>query len=317
MLNLESLLAIGIIAAALTAAWTRKFLATGALVLANIFVHLLSALGRVVDITFQGQLVGRRSVIQHELGLHGDLLSQGEPVAFLQLVTSMFVHADFFHLLGNVIILLAFALPFEERIGHRAFLVMYLVSGLVGALAQTATSWGDPILLMGASGAVFGIIGAFAGTYPRLVLPLPLPLGFFMIFVRMRVMVAAAIFGGLQLLYLQFLSPFDNTAYMAHIGGLVGGLAVAGLYLRRRQANGPSPASGPLALNLEKMRPFAKTLAAQNALARLAMCSDEPVLAATWLEKFVEHGACPQGGPITLDKGHVVCPDGHRFDVRA
>ncbi len=315
MLSAVSLIAIAIIAVALGLAFARKFLATGALVMANLLVHVLSIFSGRVALTFNGETVGTRTVIQHELGLHGDWLAAGEPIAFLQLLTSMFVHADFWHLLGNLIILLAFALPFEERIGHRPFLALYLVAGFAGALTQLTTTWGLPILMIGASGAVFGIIGAFAGAYPRLVLPLPLPLGFFIIFVRMKVMTAALVFAGLQLLYLQFLSPFDNTAYLAHLGGLGAGLVLAATYVRTRRHGGAQPTK--VTIDVDKLRPFARNLSAQNALARLAMCMDEPELARAWMDKFVEHASCPEsGGPIRLDRGHIICPDGSKVDLR-
>ncbi len=315
MLSVVSLIAVAIIAAAIVLALTKRFLATGVLVVANLLVHVLSVFSGTVTLVRGQQVLGTRTVIQHELGLHGDLLAGGEPIAFLQMITSMFVHADFWHLLGNLIILLAFALPFEERVGHRPFLLMYLGSGIVGALAQLTTVWGQPILMIGASGAVFGIIGAFAGAFPRLVLPLPLPLGFFIIFVRMKVMTAALIFTGIQLLYLQFLSPFDNTAYLAHLGGLGAGLIIAATYIRTRRLR---PAGvQKVVIDVDRLRPFARNLSSQNALARLAMCMDEPELARAWMEKFIEHASCPDsGGPVRLDRGVLVCPDGSRIDLR-
>lgn len=316
MISAVSFLAIAVILAAVAMAYTRRFLAAGALVIANLVVHLLSIFGGSYIILHEGTPVGTRTVIQQELGLHGDLLAAGEPIAFLQLVTSMFVHANFFHLAGNLIILLAFALPFEERIGHRAFLGMYLLSGLAGAMAQLATTWGQPILLIGASGAVFGIIGAFAGSYPRLVLPLPIP-GPIILFVRMRVIMAALLFTALQFGLLYLSGGQDNTAYFAHIGGLAAGLVLAATYVRaRKPAASGQPAKATI--DLDRLRPFARSLPAQNALARLAMSMDEPVLAAAWMEKFLEHARCPQtDGPVGFDRGHLVCPDGQRIDVRA
>lgn len=320
MLNYESILALVVIVVALFAAVTKRFLATGALVVANFLVHLISVFGRGVDIyNASGEYLGTRTVIQQELGLHGNLLASGEPIAFLQLFTSMFVHADFFHLLGNVIVLLAFALPFEERVGHRPFLGIYILSGLLAAFAQMATIWGVPTVLMGASGAVFGVIGAFAGAYPNLVLPLPLPLGFIMIFVRMRVLVAAGVWAALQVV-LQFFSaynPGSNVAYFAHLGGLVAGLLLGVTYVRAAGKRKQKPAAEAI-LDINKLRPFARNLSAQNALSRLSMCIDDPQLAAIWGEKFLEHATCPgSGGPIRIDGGFVVCPDGSRHDVRA
>lgn len=320
MLSYISILAIVVILVALFAAVTKRFLATGALVVANFLVHILSAFGgRVELVNRAGEVVGSRSVIQHELGLHGDLLANFEPVAFLQLFTSMFVHADIWHLLGNVIVLLAFALPFEERIGHRPFLGIYLVSGLLAAAAQMTTLWGVPTVLMGASGAVFGIIGAFAGAYPNLVLPLPLPLGFIMIFVRMRVIVAAGVWSILQLVltYFSAYNPGDNTAYLAHLGGLVAGLILGTTYVRAAGKIAGAPAKEAV-LDLQKLRPFARSMWARNALEHLQSNMDDPQLAALWGEKFLEHANCTACNTrIRIEKGHAVCENDHRFDVRA
>lgn len=315
MISPVSILAIAVIVTAIGLAFTRRFLAAGALVVANIVVHLLSMFGGSYVIVRNGVPVGTRTVIQQELGLHGDLLAAGEPIAFLQLLTSMFVHADFFHILGNLIILLAFALPFEERVGHRPFLAMYLFSGLLGALAQVSTTWGQPIVMMGASGAVFGIIGAFAGAYPRLVLPLPIP-GPIIFFVRMKVITAALLFTALQFGFLALSGGQSSTAYFAHIGGLVAGLLLAVTFVRGRRLAGGAPQK--VTIDIDRLRPFARSLPAQNALARLASCMDEPQLARAWMEKFIDHARCPQtDGPVGMDKGFIVCPDGTRVDVRA
>ncbi len=327
MLSYASILVLAIIAGVLFFALTKRFLATGSLVVGNFLVHIINVFSGRVLVCDNGlecapdapteSILGARTVIQHELGLHGELLAAADPMGFLQLLTSMFVHADFLHLLGNVIVLLAFALPFEERIGHRPFLAIYLGTGVFAALAELAPSWGEPILLIGASGAVFGIIGAFAAAYPSLVLPLPLPLLYIMIFVRMRVIVAAGLMAAQQIL-LQWLSQYQpsNTAYLAHIGGLVAGIILGTTYVRhrRREASRPAPQA---VLDLQKLRPFATTLSAQNALARLGTVLDDPQLAQIWGEKFLEHASCPEsGGPIRIENGFVVCPDGKRIDVR-
>lgn len=305
MLSFVSLIAIAVIAVAIAAAWSRRFLATGALVMANVIIYVLTDFGPHVQ-------AGAFSVpvIHLELALWSPGLHAAEPIALLQLVTSMFVHADFFHLLGNLIVLLAFALPFEERIGHRAFLGLYLAAGLVGALSQVGAYWGDTMRLMGASGAVFGVIGAFAAIYPRLVVPLPLPLMFIMIFVRMRVMVGAAIFGGLQLLYLAFLSPFDNTAYMAHIGGLVGGLVIAAILIKVRGR--PEDRKEHVALQITDLGMFAPDAGTRRALKEMEANRDEPAIFQAWWERFWQGARDPETGQKVrpLGRGRIQREDG-------
>lgn len=309
-----SWIAVAIIVASLAVAFSGRFLASGALVLGNVLVHLLATFGPSYLVT-DGARSASISVIRWDLALHGDLLAAFDPLAFLQLLTHMFVHASFLHLLGNVIVLLAFALPFEERVGHRPFLAIYLISGLAAAFAQSATAWGEPIRMLGASGAVFGIIGAFAGAFPNLVLPLPLPLLYIMIFVRMRVIVAAAVFAGMQIVFQYLSGPGDTTAYFAHLGGLVAGLVLGRTYVRSRRASMGEQAKQKL--DLAHLTVFARDEATQTVHRRLYESLDEPDVLEAWLERFFRTARCPTcEAPVALHKHEVVCTHGHRFDMR-
>lgn len=87
---------------------------------------------------------------------------------YIGLLTHMFLHAGLSHLLGNLIVFWAFAPTLEDTLGSLHFLVLYLVWGLAGALAQTWVSWGETIPLVGASGAIAGVIGAYCVNYGAL-----------------------------------------------------------------------------------------------------------------------------------------------------
>lgn len=330
--HIYSFVALGVILVTIVMAWRGRFLAAGSMIIGNIVVHALAAFGPAYQVT--GAFGVRRvEVVKWDLGLHPDALAAADPWAFVQLLTHMFVHADILHLIGNLIILLAFALPFEERITPRLFTILYLLTGLVGALVQLIPMWGDTTLLIGASGAVFGIIGAFAGAYPNLVVPLPLPLGFFMIFVRMRVIIAAMVFAAQQVIFqaLSSYNPGDNTAYFAHLGGLVGGLVLAQVLVRNpmrttrtghvQPGSGPG-APGPVrphwhALDLDAMGRFATTPEARRALDQMRRNEDEPVVFEAWLERFLLTARSPDtGAGVALRKGELVSSRGERFDVR-
>lgn len=285
-MELVSWAAVAVIVMSFGLAIAKRVPAAGSLMLANVFVFAMSSFGP--------QMSAGRSVIQNDLALHGDWLANGDAIAYLQLVTSMFVHADFFHLVGNLIILFAFAFPFEERIGPVKFLGAYFGAGLLGTVAQVASSWGDPILLMGASGAVFGIIGAFAGAFPRLVLPLPLPLFIIMIFVRMRVIMAAAIFAAMQFILLFTVSRYDNTAYWAHLGGLAAGLALSPLF---RPGKTAAPKEVQAKISLEA---YATNPAAKNALVKMEASADLPDIYWAWAEKFVVHAETEEGKRLEI-----------------
>ncbi len=306
-----SLLAIALMLAAIALAWSRRFLAVGALAVANIVVYVMTLVGPQLA-THDGAL----AVVQAELGLYGPNVLEEPALAALQVFTSMFVHLNFFHLFGNLIILLAFGLPFEDRVGGRRFLLVYLLGGLVGTVAQVLVRWPEPMLLMGASGAIFGIIGGFAATYPNLIIPLPVPLFVITFFMRMRVWVGAAIFAAFQFLMIAFVVDpgAGGVAYFAHLGGLVGGILV-GLTLVKGQA--PAHRS-PVAVDLEALSPFARDNGTAAALSQMRSNHDEPQIFQAWLDRFFRTATCPECSHKVMPRHHgeIVCTQGHRFDVR-
>lgn len=128
------------------------------------------------------------------------------------LITHMFVHASFDHLLFNMLFLFFFGMELERRVGEAKFLQIYLLSGIVAALAQLAIA---PAGLVGASGALYGVLGCLAIIAPEIRV-----LIFFVIPLSIR---AAVVLFAL----VDFLSvgSADNIAHMAHIAGLLVGLA--------------------------------------------------------------------------------------------
>lgn len=312
VLSAVSLAAIAVMLGAVAVGWSRRFLAVGCLAIANVVVFALTAFGPTT------RLEGfELPTIQAELGAYTPNVVADPALFALQLFTSMFVHDGFAHLFGNLIVLLAFALPFEERIGHRRFLAVYLASGLVAALVQIAVQPGTG-LLMGASGAVAGVIGAFAATYPNLVVPLPVPLVIVMFFVRMRVWIGAILFLAMQLVLMSFsgANPFDNTAYFAHLGGLAAGILLGLTFVR-----GSVPSSAgrrPIAVDLGALSPFARDAGTTQALAQMKTNHDEPQIFQAWLDRFFRTASCPTCGHKVMPRHHgeIVCTQGHRFDVR-
>jgi membrane associated rhomboid family serine protease len=146
------------------------------------------------------------------------------------IVTSMFVHADLWHILGNMVTLYFFGTYLTTLVGETKFLAIYLLGGLVGGvlymLVALYAPWGNPdTSVIGASGAVFAIGGALAVLQPNLKVLL-----FFIIPMPLWV----AVIGGFVLLTLITVSAGLNIAWEAHLGGLVVGL-MAGLLLSRKK----------------------------------------------------------------------------------
>ncbi|KKB12503.1 hypothetical protein VE25_06965 [Devosia geojensis] len=147
------------------------------------------------------------------------------------LVTYAFLHADWMHMLTNMLFLWIFGDNIEDAMGHVKFLVFYLTCAVIAALAHLAFNLDANGPLVGASGAVAGVMGAYVLLYPharvfvlaRIVIPIPLPIpAFWMLGVWL----------GMQLFSL-VASPQAPVAWWAHLGGFLAGVVLAPLFKRR------------------------------------------------------------------------------------
>jgi membrane associated rhomboid family serine protease len=174
-----------------------------------------------------------------------DHLNQEHP-RLLALLTSLFLHADWLHLGFNMLFLWVFGNNIEERLGRIRFLPFFLVCGVVASLAQVLVDPDSQIPLIGASGAISGILGAYLVLYPKVrVWTVVLPL-FFLPF-KLPAWIWLLIYFALQLLYLgdDATAGGGGVAYMAHIGGFIAGAALIRPFLVGRGADPPpSPAVG-------------------------------------------------------------------------
>jgi membrane associated rhomboid family serine protease len=148
---------------------------------------------------------------------------------WVTILTAMFMHGSWSHIIGNMIFLWAFAPEIEDAMGRGRYLVFYLVGGLVAMLAQVAASPHSTVPNLGASGAIAAVMGAFIVTYPRDQIRTLL---FIFVFARIRFIPAALLIG------LWFISQLfhagavarvqtGGVAYLAHIGGFIFGAATA------------------------------------------------------------------------------------------
>lgn len=151
----------------------------------------------------------------------------------IALISSQFLHGNIFHLAGNMWFLYLFGNNIEDQLGHWKFLFFYLLCGVVAALAQVATSPTSLVPMVGASGAISGVMGAYLVRFPRARI---LSLVFLGIFIT-AIPIPSAIFLGLwiagQTVYAAMANPnLPGVAYLAHIGGFVIG-AIAMFLLSR------------------------------------------------------------------------------------
>ncbi len=167
----------------------------------------------------------RIETVQRELGP-----AQVSP--WITLVTSMFLHGGWMHFLGNMWFLYIFGDNVEDRFGHLGYSVMYLGTGVAAGVAHYVSATDSPIPTVGASGAIAGVMGAYALLYPhaRVLALLPIFIVFYTIVLPAPVFLAAWFL-------LQFISGIGalsggavgGVAWWAHIGGFVAGAAVAWL----------------------------------------------------------------------------------------
>ncbi len=152
------------------------------------------------------------------------------PAAFswVAVFTSMFVHGGLFHVGGNMLYLWIFGDNVEDRMGHGRFLVFYLLCGTAAALAQTITAPDSVVPMVGASGAIAGVMGAYFVLYPKSRIVTLLPLFFFFQIIE----VPAIYFLGFWFV-MQFLSGVGSlgnaatggVAFWAHVAGFLAGLS--------------------------------------------------------------------------------------------
>lgn len=148
------------------------------------------------------------------------------------LFTSMFLHGGWAHLIGNLWFLWIFGNNVEDSMGHLRFLAFYLITGLAAALAHVLTDPGSTVPMVGASGAISGIMGAYVALYPRARV---YTLFFFFVFVRVIPLPAWLMLGYWMLIQIAgsastALGGGGGVAYAAHIGGFVAGLVLVFLF---------------------------------------------------------------------------------------
>ena len=148
---------------------------------------------------------------------------------WITILTAMFMHGSWSHIIGNMIFLWAFAPEIEDAMGQGRYLVFYLLGGLVAMLAQVAANPHSTVPNLGASGAIAAVMGAFMVTYPRDQIKSVL---FIFVFARVTFIPAALLIGVWFISQLFHAGAVAHTqtggvAYLAHVGGFIFGAVTA------------------------------------------------------------------------------------------
>ena len=154
------------------------------------------------------------------------------PPAFT-LLSSMFLHGGWMHLIGNMLYLWIFGNNVEDAMGHVRFVVFYVLCGIAAALAQTAADPASTVPMVGASGAIGGVLGAYLVLHPQARVLVLIPLGFFTRLIYVPAFLVLGLWFVLQFLSAPMKQEGGGVAYWAHIGGFVAGAALIFPFKRR------------------------------------------------------------------------------------
>ena len=203
---------------------------TVGLILANclVFYHQLT-----LSLPAGQRFVFEWGAIPYQI-IHGEILSgRGLVPPFVTLFSSMFLHGGFMHLIGNMLYLWIFGNNIEDTLGHFRFLTFYLLAGLSAALIQVLSDPQSTTPMIGASGAVAGVLGAYLLLFPQARI---LTLMFIFFFIRMIRVPALVVLGFWFLMQLLGVTSGAETgvAFFAHIGGFVAGLVMIKVFQPRR-----------------------------------------------------------------------------------
>lgn len=237
-----------------------------------------------------------------DLGFSPRYLFTGEKI--YTIITSMYLHVDFVHLLFNMIFLVFIGLLLEEKIGTLRYGIIYYVTGVAAAVTYSFTSGllQASVIIVGASGGLFGILGAYARLYPNdkfAFIPFPYPIPIYTwAFIFLLIAIVATIVPGICF--------FGRIAHLAHVGGLFAGLAIA-----------------PLVMKIEAKEQKKMTKVDYEALEEIVLSEedkallekikkeDEPEIRDAWLEHFLAKAKCPKcGRKLELKGRNLKCDCG-------
>jgi membrane associated rhomboid family serine protease len=194
---------------------------TGAIILVNIVVFLL-------ELTRGDAFVTQWSAIPAQIvSGHG----------WITILTAMFMHGSWSHIIGNMIFLWAFSPEIEDAMGRLRFLTFYITGGVIAMLAQILADPHSTVPNLGASGAIAAVMGAFIVTYPRDRIKSVL---FIFVFFRVTFIPAAILIGFwfvTQLVHAGAIAQVQTggVAYLAHVGGFIFGAVTARLFETQRE----------------------------------------------------------------------------------
>nr|WP_152946759.1 rhomboid family intramembrane serine protease [Desulfofundulus thermobenzoicus] len=171
------------------------------------------------------------------------VLAMGAPVEplLIPFITSMFLHGGWVHVLGNMLYLWIFGDNVEDRLGHFRYLLFYLLAGMAGSLAHVITNPTSPVPVVGASGAIAGVLGAYFITFRHSRVLALVPIFFFLTIMEIPAVIFLALWFVIQLFNgaASLGGAVNPVAWWAHIGGFVIGMILIKLMAPRPRYDYP------------------------------------------------------------------------------
>ncbi|UCE35931.1 MAG: rhomboid family intramembrane serine protease [Thermoplasmata archaeon] len=281
-----SIVVVIFIIAGLYYTYRAKAYLTHTLVLVNIIIFMMTYF--VSDIIL-------------DLGFRPEYLFTGEKI--YTVITSMYLHSGVLHLFFNMIFLIFIGLLFEEKIGTLRFGIIYYVTGFAAVVTFSFTSGflRPEVIVVGASGGLYGILGAYARLYPDdrfAFIPFPYPLPIYTwAFIFLLIAIVATFVPGIC---------FGPIAHLAHVGGLFAGLAVSPLVMKIKGKEKERVTK----IDYNVFDVLAQTDSDKELLEKIKN-EDEPEVRIAWLEHFLSKAKCPQcGGILQVEKRKLKCTCG-------
>ncbi|HXI83329.1 MAG TPA: rhomboid family intramembrane serine protease [Verrucomicrobiae bacterium] len=165
-----------------------------------------------------------------------NLTQAPSPNSYRTIFTSMFLHGGWMHIIGNMLYLWIFGKNVEDSIGHFKFILFYLLCGIAAAAAQVAISPDSTVPMIGASGAISGVLGAYLLLFPRARVLILFPIWIFWRLFYVPAFLMLILWFGMQLLSGLAVLSMDvggGVAFWAHVGGFVAGMLLIPIFKKR------------------------------------------------------------------------------------
>lgn len=240
-----------------------------------------------------------------------------QPWMLYTLVTSMFVHSGIYHLVFNIVALIMIGMILEDRIGTYRYAIIFFTSGIFATFFFSIFSPNPYALLIGASGAFCGVLGAFTRLYPKQKVRMFM---FFLLLPALPMYIIALLFLGLETAFAamggfnlvgQITGTEGQVAHTAHIGGFIFGLVVAP-WVMRLEFDEPGKTRKKVKVDEKALERLAVTKRQKEILEKIKG-EDEPDVKLAWIQELAEKSRCPDcGRKLDVTRSSARCKCGFK-----